>query len=396
MNSRFGNSPAWFPRRNVNLIVIALLVLTFTARLMFPSLNSLCLYGVTPLLFVWSIFTNPATLKNKYNIIYTILLLWIFVTVGFATNLQIAVSTFKTIIGGYVMSILFYSLVIRRDSEYDWWLLFCYILLLIVSIYYLNTSGDFDIDVSSERLDNETVNANDLAYYLFYATIANSLMNWGARKTKKILTVAVDVFLVLVVLWLSIMTASRQLLVVVLPFILFSLVFKLMDGANIYQKVMWIGIITMAAILMMAQFTSTIEGSYLQQRMEIDVQEDSRMLLLEDAINVGLEHPVLGVGPGNFVLYSNDGGFSHCSYTELFACSGFFAMVLFVLMTLRFICEQYTRYKKTHDKLFLYLFVVALAWAVYNVLYVFYLAPMLIAFLFLLVGYSDKFYYRRL
>ena len=74
------------------------------------------------------------------------------------------------------------------------------------------------------------------------------------------------------------------------------------------------------------------------------------------AIDVGLEHPLTGVGPGNFVLFNPYMAFSHCTYTEQFACSGFPGLILYVMLVLGFAKAQYSRYKLTNDKMYLYFF----------------------------------------
>ncbi len=69
-----------------------------------------------------------------------------------------------------------------------------------------------------------------------------------------------------------------------------------------------------------------IEGS--GDRGSLDAREE----LLKRSIALALQHPLFGVGPGNFPVLSGDWHVAHNSYTELAAEAGFPALFLFLLL----------------------------------------------------------------
>jgi O-antigen ligase len=296
--------------------------------------------------------------------------------------------------GGGIGSIIAYYLCSKKPSN-SYWIFFGYILLLASTIYYLHTQDLLiTLDSDSERLEDELVNANDLAYYLFYVTIGWTIICCD-KKLKTIFSILGNVVIISTLLFLSIITASRQILMVVLPFYAYSIYFQYLQGRGSFRKILVAMVCCAAAFYIYSYFMDNMfEGSFLEKRMEIDIEDDTRGELLEDAINVGIHHPIFGVGPGNMIFYSNDGEFSHNSYLELFATSGIFGSILFICMIISFLKIQVRRYRETRNPMYLYLIVTMLTWALYNNLYVFYSGIWLITFFFVLCGFSDATYRR--
>jgi len=58
---------------------------------------------------------------------------------------------------------------------------------------------------------------------------------------------------------------------------------------------------------------------------------EARRHLLMQSIDVSIQHPLLGIGPGNFPVFSEVWQVSHNTYTELSAEAGFPALILFLL-----------------------------------------------------------------
>jgi O-antigen ligase len=72
-------------------------------------------------------------------------------------------------------------------------------------------------------------------------------------------------------------------------------------------------------------FLGNIEGSGDKNSRE------ARIELLKKSVNVALTHPVLGVGPGCFILVDQGWHVAHNAYTELAAEAGIPALVLFLM-----------------------------------------------------------------
>ena len=359
---------------------LAILIITLapSVRLMLPEANTLLLFGVLPVMMAYYLFKSKFRFENKSLVYYILMILWLALTTLTSVEMSNSIKEMQAIVGGLIGSN---------------WIMLGYILLLGTTIYYLHTEGLLvSLDIDTERLDDDLVNANDLAYYAFYTVIAWCVICYNAR-IKWYLSIPGNLIILATILILSIITASRQILIFVLPFYIYTLFFQYLQKRSIFVKIFFVAIFAAIAYFAVTIYTESFyEGSFLEKRMETEIEEDTRSALLEDAIITGCKHPVFGVGPGNMVLFSNDGGFSHNSFLELFATSGLFGTILFVLMVWSFFRTQMQRYRATQNKMFQYLAITALFWALYNNLYVFYSGIWLISFFFLLCGYSDMLY----
>ena len=378
----------------IDFLILMLMILAPSIRLIVPGLNTLILFAMLPTAMAYYMLTNRFRLGNKTLGIYVGLLFWLLLTCITSTNIEHSFVEFRALIGGGIGSIIAYYLCTKKPSN-SYWIFLGYILLLASTIYYLHTENLLvTLDSDTERLEDELVNANDLAYYLFYVTIGWTIICHNL-KLNAIFSILGNLIIISILLFLSIVTASRQMLMIVLPFFVYSVYFLYLRGQSSFKKILITAICGIMAFFIYSYFMDNMfEGSFLEKRMEINIEDDTRSALLEDALNTGARHPFFGIGPGNMIFYSNDGGFSHNSYLELFATTGFFGTILFVWMILSFIKMQIKRYRVTRNPMFMYLIITTIVWALYNNLYVFYSGIWLITFFFVLCGFSDATYRR--
>ena len=144
-------------------------------------------------------------------------------------------------------------------------------------------------------------------------------------------------------LYVIILTASRKALVGCIILILYWGVLCLkpyLKRMRHMQKVVLISV-TVFAILVIAQYYGTFfinESINMQDRfLKLSTQgitDDNRMYLIKDAIKVFLEHPIIGVGWNNYKFYSIYSMYSHCSYVEVFACTGIVGSILIYYLLL--------------------------------------------------------------
>lgn len=363
------------------------------ARLLFESLNSVALYVVVPLLFLVCLRKDSSLMKNKYMIIYTLIMLLSLLSCFIAVDSALAFWSWKTMIGGWMVCFVLFSIVqIYPESQKG--IMVTYALLLATTIYYLWKTGELaNTDITSSRLADSAVNANDIAYLLFFVATTITLMFHENGRNGKQKIIIVYSALVVLAIWCSLITASRQILLVVIPMILAGMLFNLTRFAFKTSSVIMVIVAAVIAYVVYIQIVAPmIESSYLGNRLDEDAKEDIRMLLMAEGFSVGREHWLLGVGTGNFIRYSVFGAFSHCSYSEIFANSGIFALLLYVSLLVYFIRRQYRFYAETRDSIFKFTFVLGIAWALYNFLYVFYTGPWLIGYFFLIAGYSERKY----
>lgn len=381
-------------KKHFDVIPVGVIIACSILRYFFPGVNSILLSVILPIIMVWLVIRDRNVLNNKFIRYYIVLLIWMLLTLFTSIDINNSLRVFVPILGGGVSSIVMYSLT-RNNINNAKWLFLSYVIFFVVTMYYLYTTGTlFDIDIQKSRLDTdeEGINANDLAYYLFYITIIVSLFSWDGIKGLKIKDYFFYFLLVIITLSISLITASRQVLVVVLPFIGISIFFRTVQKLSI-KRIVWfiIPFAIIAIFVYLYYMKNYYEGSYLELRMNIDMEDEDRVSLIRRGFFLGLAHPLFGVGLGNMAKITQ-GPFSHCSYIELFATTGIIGSAIFVAMVINSIRLNYNRYKETNNKMFLYLTIAFIAWAFYNFLFVFYISPWLMSFFFLLVGYSECIY----
>ena len=279
------------------------------------------------------------------------------------------------------------------------WMYVAFITLYFSAIYYASTHilyVGWDIG-GHERVNDDVLNANKLAYYTFYATIAIYFLAEFVTKNRFVNKTLRVLFLAMIPLsfWIALITASRQVLIIQTPTILVLGYLRYFKNVKMSSSVISIIIVVGLIVVAANRVTSIYNDSYLAERNNISLEEDSRPKLMANAIQVGFEHPVLGVGPGNFPLVSKDGRYSHCTYTELFANAGLIGFLLYAILVLKLFYTNYKRFRIYKDQIYLIYMTFALIFIVYNFVYVFYKDIWLTAFFFLVASDSESYYYKQ-
>lgn len=249
---------------------------------------------------------------------------------------------------------------------------------------------NFDIlsvDTIEDRFDSDDLNANMIGYYAFFATFSSFILSHVLTGWKKYMSVLSLIICIGTSMVAAIYTASRQILIIQ-GILVVGLVFvKYLLSAKLKSLVLIILLaITVAALFPV--WNQYYASSNLKYRLGLSLKFDERTVLIKSATQVGLENPILGVGPGNFVNYNYLSANSHCAFTELFANSGIMALILYLLIFIKLGIELFRSYKnKGKDILNLYFAVFLMTYVVYNFMYVFYLDLFLLGFLFLTVGH---------
>lgn len=375
------------------LHIISIILLYFSALV---SLNtefvSISLYIAIPLSFILSLYHNSiySLFKNKYFRLLIILYIWSTFTSIFAINFESSVRQFNQILG---VILLFATIVnLSRNKKSIPWLYGLYI-ILIIAVYRYISENLFTIafDVSTSRIGDDKLNTNTIAYYTFFLTCSFYIL--GLLPVRKILTKLFTVFFFLMIpvsFLIAIYTASRQVLIIQIPLILLLIYVRYFYGNQNIFKYLVIGILVL--FLGFQKFSNyisdTYNNSFLKQRSERQVEKDPRVVLMEEAIQVGVENPFFGVGPGNFAVVQPQHRFSHCSFTELFANSGFPALLIYIYLLGVFPILQVRNYKKYKKKFFLVFAVIGAIYFFYNFFYVFYIDLWLMSFFALITSHS--------
>jgi hypothetical protein len=274
------------------------------------------------------------------------------------------------------------------------WIYLAYSLLLIEAIIYAkNNILVLGYDISSARADDENLNANTLSYYLFYATIAFYIVrDYFSNKSIRNFFSILFLLMVPVSFFVAIITASRQTLVIQIPVLAFLIWIRYFIDTKVMTKFLAVVCTLIIYFIASDKIMSTYDGSYLSSRNEVAYEEDIRVELIKDAIDIGLENPLFGIGPGGFTQSNSYDLFSHCTYTELFANSGLPALLLYLYLVFSFISRQFKRYRIFKDKTYLFFLTFGVFFALYQFFYVFTADLWLISF-FVFVGAHSEIYY---
>ncbi len=373
----------------INFIIIVCLYFAAIFGLN-ETLNPIALYFFIPLAFVISFLRSGFKVNNSLKLLI-LLYLWIAFTCFFAYDKELAMRELRQVLGCFLL-----SFIISQNTKYETmtpWLFGVYIVLFIAAIYYCTTHIiDSNFSIGSDRVNDSNINANTLAYYLLFTITSTFFLTDMVKKVFwKNLFRALFWLMFPIAFWVAIFTASRQVLVTSMP-LLFMLTY-VRYFRNKGSKAFWLFfVIAIAVIASAPKILSIYENSYLKQRNELDIYEDSRLALLVDAFHVGMEHPWVGVGPGNYIAFSYNQHFSHCTYTELFANTGILGALLYITMMVRYMRQQRNWFRKTKDDFFIASLLWGFIYIIYNFLYSFYENLWLISYYVLVASYTKHYY----
>lgn len=374
------------------IAVVCLLSAFAIASYMIDGMQRLALWICVPSSAILAFLAFPEIKATAYLKLQVLLYLWIAFTALFAIDKAAASGQISRIIVCF-LAIFSFSQIAKEYSMVKW-LYVVYIILYFSMMYYARTHIlDIEFDYSEERLGDEKLNANMIAYCTFFITFVIFIMD--GLVSKKWLKVVFRWLFLLSPIWsfaAAILTSSRQVMIIQAPLIGLLFYVRYIKNRSRSTRLLFIIISIFLASLLAAKFSSIYEGSYLSERNQESYMEDSRITMIKDALSVGFSHPLVGVGPGCFGIFKYGRSFSHCNYVELFANSGFFAMLLCIIMYGRFIIIQWKRYNQYKDSGFLVFLIFGIMYAVDNVFYVFYSSPWLIAFFFLVIAHSEHYY----
>ncbi len=376
-----------------NAVVIIGLLFSAFVNFYSENLNRVALHLVIPALFGLCIMFNYRYVSgiNKYMKILSILLAWIVVSYIWAAHTDPALRQLKQIFGTFLLAVTL-SEMAKKSSNIPW-LYVVYIALFGGAWVYASNNIIGIMDEYHNRMEDEILNANQMAYMLFYATFG--IFTLADISKKRIMA-----FIWRILFWgmiplsylTALFTASRQVLLIQTPLIAILLYLRYLKKSKLITKVIFISTIIAAVFVLTPIYQSTYQDSHLQERNERDLAEDDRFNLAIDAIDVGLEHFPFGVGPGNYAKYSYSGHFSHNTFLELFANEGIIGVLLYIYLMAIFLSRQWTRYRKYKDLQYLVFFIFGVIYIFDSFFYVFYPHLWFMGFFMLVAAHSETYY----
>lgn len=373
---------------------ICFVLLALYTVLNYTSYKILALYTLVPAAFVLSLFSA----RPRFNIYMKYLAFWYFwtyVSSFFAAYPSLASTQMHQILGCILF--LYPLYVLSKDRKMTVWLYALWILYFAVSLQYALThviTTSFDYTSQRADGDDEGMNANHLSQYLIYFSMCIYIYGRFLKNIKWRIWLERLFFLTLpLAFFVAIITASRQLLLQEIPLVALLIYVRYFKGTKIVNKTRYIVFIATVVVISTPKIYSIYDNSYLAQRNSESYEEDTRVELLKSSFQVGFEHPIVGVGPANFIKFSfNGSNAAHNTFGETFANSGLPALFCSIAIVFIFLKRQYKRYKQFQDKVFLEFFILGGFYVFGNFFMSFHTSLWLLGFFVLLSTHSENYY----
>ena len=363
------------------------------------DLYQVSLYVLIPILIVFSFSNNYRTITQcKYYRPYLVLLLWALLSSLINDHTADSIRKMIPMFASFLLSISAYSIALKKNNSI--FLYFAYFAFFIVLMSQtFQQSGfvqNFDYADEIEREGTTKMNANEYAYYSFFLIIAIRMMlEWLGMIKSKFLLLLIYLVLTVVVTYVALLTASRQVLYIEIPLLAFLLyVDFIKNNKKGGSKVVFMMLIIVALFAIIPVFMYYFDNSYLAVRSEVSYQEDNRSTLLVEAMEIAFFHPLFGLGLAHPIGVIVDGipvSFSHCTYTHLASRCGLLTSILYLYIAIKYLNTQYKHYRLYKDTIYLLYFVFGAFYFIGNFLYNYIDGPFMMAILFILIGDSERY-----
>lgn len=371
-----------------DLYVLICVFFAAIVSLFADSINAIALYVVLPSAFIVTFLGTRQIFVNKYFNLLTILYIWILISTLWATDIDVALGHLKECLGSFILC---YIITVKaRDIRNIELLYLLFVVILLMDWYYAYNNIFNVIELGVERISDEKLNANTLAYHTFYATFAIYILGEVCPNRRKMYDILFILMLPLS-FFTAIYTASRQVLIIQLPLISILLYIRYLKNNTIGKKFYFVFIVILMSLIILPRVINIYDNSYLKERSEKKIEDDSRIKLAKDAINVGLENFPLGVGPGNYIIHSYNKQISHNTYTELFANEGIVGLIIYLVIVIGFVIEQWKTYRMYDDDISLAFFYGGVFFIIDGFFYSFYENLWLISFFMLITTHSKTY-----
>lgn len=373
--------------------IIGILCLFFSAfaSLYSPLTNAIGLYVAIPIACLLATKFNKGFHTSIYEKILYTLFLWDCISYFWAEHKELASTELHMVLGTFL---LVYCLSIyARNFKLIPYLYFIYVLLYLSAWNYaIHNIFTMMVD-DSDRLNDEVLNANTMAYYTFYVSflfyILSEIVN--IKWLKKIWEWCFWLMLP-ASFGISILTSSRQVPIIQVPLYAMLIYIKYVQGASLKNKLKLGLFALLIAVVFSGYIISAYNNSFLKERAEINIADDGRAALARNAIQVGFNNLPLGIGAGNFQGVSITRQISHNSYLEAFVNMGIPGLALYLALLGMFVHRQWKRYWYYKDKMFLAFFTFGVLYILDGFFFVFYNSLWLISFFMLVATHSETYY----
>ncbi|MBD0778836.1 O-antigen ligase family protein [Maribacter sp. ANRC-HE7] len=375
----------------IGFLLMATIVLYYAG--LHWGLQSLGFGILFPLTFVitLAIDKSASIFQRQEMLLFLLFLIFSFVAV-FYPNIDFEKFNFTItkILAAFMGAYIGIGLCNKLDLEDYFHIAYILVLILIIfAEYSLGTFNPVTFYAPSAARSDFLYNAN---YYSYIALFANFSVFRLHLKYRNTWTLGGLIVIPILAIAISFTTQSRSgLIFIILINALFWFWVNKTKIRNpiyaIFRKVLMF-LISLAFVL---QFINIYTNSSIENRMSSTSNEESRGQLIKRGIEVFLDHPITGVGAGNFINYSPTRHMTHNNYTEALVEHGFFIGLLIIAVFFLPFFKSFRLYLTNKSnpeyKLSLLFFFIFL---LFNNIYVFYRASNSMMFFFLMIGIHYK------
>lgn len=369
-------------------VYITLVIILLTGLGVKINIQSVVTFVFLPIILVLGVFANSNFLKNV-PFEYVLLLLL------FASGIVSSINAinFNTFLRDLSMSIgvlvsAFIPLVINYNRRYYTYFFVGFTLSFLILVIVMYSSGNMDegIEDYSDR-KRFLLNANVYSYMSYFGNISLIYLNQLYRT--KILKIILIGYLILSI-YISLVTASRSGFVfpILINILYWFWIYKPKTN-KLFFKILFILIMFFATIKMIDIFLN----SYLNYRVEYATEHgEARQGLFNEALSTFTSHPFLGVGPGQFVHYSESGSYSHNSYSEIAVTQGIVGLLLLIYLYYFPMRQAYKFYNNSmmNKNLWKLNLLFYFSFFLYNLFYPFYKYTYSMMFFFLIISFQKN------
>ena len=371
------------------------LLYLYAALPVVSTYGQIVLYITIPGAALLSYLSSRDKSQSKYMKLLLLLFIWIVFTSFFSYNIDVSFVWLRRVLAVYLLCLAVHQ--IAKEDRYIPWVYLIWVIIYVTCLSYARDLITTDqIDYTTNRVSDVNLNANTLAYFTFFITVIFFI--WGNYDNKIGKFCRLLFFLTIPLsFYVALVTASRQVLIIQVPLILFLLYIRYLKGNRGIKVVLFVTLFFIFFFLFKSYIIQIYESSFLFQRSQMEVNEDARAALIRDGIKTGLNNFFTGVGIGCFGYYNyGHDTFAHNTYVELFSTTGIVGFVIYVYMIISFIFIQFKRYLQYRKKDYLVFAVIGLMYSLDNMFYVFHTDPWLMAFFILLTCHAESIHRKEL
>lgn len=328
------------------IILLFLIVLTGYMPTARSSDRTVCLIALVVLLVrtLWLLVQGKIRFAMDGNVVlYIVMILWGFASCFWSKNISSFTDYVVVSFPIVLCSVVCLCSYIGQRIEPNRFLHLLIIAGVVAGLRYCyytdwsSLSTDYYLRGSFGRLLDDVTNYNN--YTMIISVSCVVALYYAIVEHKRIAMVPAGILMIILL-----MGGSRKNIVAI-PLI--ALLFALFSGNGVKKAktmlllllILALGLYALQTVPALSQIQSAMEGMFngLGNGAEEDVDGSTaqRMLLMEQGIQVWMEHPLLGVGWNNYRYYNTEGLYAHNNYVEMLASLGIIGFLLYYAMFIR-------------------------------------------------------------